>query len=239
VLTREKNSNKETLVYSKNQARPSLPFSLRITGPVEAEWYQDSAWEDLMKRLESELEEKALRYKFAIKTRPQLEWTWSKESGKGGTECTILAHIDSGISALSIQNKRHLHWKVLDNKLGMGNEVEFAAPAHNLLMKTGATQSEYQETKNRTASTQASPQAARKKRYTKLDFATLASPETNRKLSFSKLRLATLDQDGTKEDHNPSLEGKHVASQKDGMEEATKETGSIGTKAARNSPDYA
>jgi hypothetical protein len=70
VLTREKNLNKETLVYSKNQARPSLPISLRITGPVKAEWTQDSAWEDLTQRLESELEEKALRYKFAIKTRP-------------------------------------------------------------------------------------------------------------------------------------------------------------------------
>jgi len=43
VLTRDKNSNKETLVYSKNQARPSLPLSLRITGPTEAEWTQDSA----------------------------------------------------------------------------------------------------------------------------------------------------------------------------------------------------
>ncbi len=43
VLTRDKNSIKETLVYSKNQARPSLPLSLRITGPTEAEWTQDSA----------------------------------------------------------------------------------------------------------------------------------------------------------------------------------------------------
>jgi hypothetical protein len=124
---------------------------------------------------------------------------------------------------------------VLDNKLGMGNEVEFAASAHNLLMKIGAIQSEYQEIKNRTASTQASPQAARKKRYTKLDFAILASPEINRKLNFSKLRLVTLAQAGAKEDHNPSHEEKNVDPQMDLMEEATKETGSIGTKAARNS----
>ncbi len=47
VLTREKNSNKETLVFSKNQTRPSLPISLRIMGPADAEWTQDSAWEDL------------------------------------------------------------------------------------------------------------------------------------------------------------------------------------------------
>jgi hypothetical protein len=79
VLTREKNSIKETLVYSKNQARPSLPLSLRITGPTEAEWTQDSAWADLTQRLETELEEKVLRYKLTIKTRPMLEWFWMKE----------------------------------------------------------------------------------------------------------------------------------------------------------------
>jgi hypothetical protein len=164
-------------VYSKNQARPSLPLSLRITGPTEAEWTQDSAWADLTQRLETELEEKVLRYKLTIKTRPMLEWSWMKESSRGGTECTILAHIDSGTSALSIQNKRHLHWKVLDVKTSMGNEMEFSAPAHSLLMKTEAVQSKHQETKNRTANFQASPQAARKKRYTKLNFAALALTE--------------------------------------------------------------
>jgi len=102
VLTREKNAIKETLVYSKNQARPSLPLSLRITGPTEAEWTQDSAWADLTQHLETELEEKVLRYKLIIKTRPTLEWSWTKESSRGGTECTILAHIDSGTSTLSI-----------------------------------------------------------------------------------------------------------------------------------------
>jgi len=91
VLTRDKNSIKETLVYSKNQARPSLPLSLRITGLTEAEWTQDSAWADLTQRLETELEEKVLRYKLTIKTRPLLEWSWLKESSRGGIECTILA----------------------------------------------------------------------------------------------------------------------------------------------------
>jgi hypothetical protein len=57
VLTREKNLNKETLVYSKNQARPSLPLSMRITGLTEVEWTQDLAWADLTQRLEKELEE--------------------------------------------------------------------------------------------------------------------------------------------------------------------------------------
>jgi hypothetical protein len=37
-------------VYSKNQARPSLPLSMRITGPVEAVWTQDTAWADLTQR---------------------------------------------------------------------------------------------------------------------------------------------------------------------------------------------
>jgi hypothetical protein len=46
---------------------------------------------------------------------------------------------------------------VLDGKLGMGNEVEFSAPTHNLLMKTKAIQSEHQENKYRSASIQASP----------------------------------------------------------------------------------
>jgi hypothetical protein len=43
VLVKEKNSQKETLVHSKNQARPSLPLSIRITRSVEAEWSQESA----------------------------------------------------------------------------------------------------------------------------------------------------------------------------------------------------
>jgi hypothetical protein len=98
-----------------------------------------------------------LRYKLIIKVRPQLEWSWVKEPSRGGTECIILAHIDSGTSALSIQNKRHLHWKVLDGKQGMSNELEFSASAHNLLMKTEVVHSEHQENKNRSASIQASP----------------------------------------------------------------------------------
>jgi len=54
---------------------------------------------------------------------------------QGGVECTILAHIDTGASALSIQNKRHLHWKVLELIPGMNNDVEFATLAHSMLMK--------------------------------------------------------------------------------------------------------
>jgi hypothetical protein len=188
VLTREKNSTKETLVYSKNKARPSLPLNLRITAPTEAVWTQDTAWADLTQRLETKLEEKMLRYKLTIKVRPQLEWSWLKEPSRGGMECTILAHIDSGTNALSTQNKRHLHWKVLDGKQEMGNELEFSAPAHNLLMKTEAVHLEHQENKNRSTSIQASPQAARKKCYTKLNFATLTSSGANGDDAFSPNR---------------------------------------------------
>ncbi len=179
VLVRDKNSQKETLVHSKNQARPSLSLSIRITGPAEAEWSQESAWADLIQCLEVKLEEKALRYKLMLKDRPQLEWSWQEEASRGGTECTILAHIDTTNNALSIQNKRHLHWKALDSTLGMSNEVEFSASTHNLLMKTETENSTRQESKNRSASIQASPQAARKKRFTKLNFTMLTSPRPN------------------------------------------------------------
>jgi hypothetical protein len=130
---------------------------MRITGSIEVIWTQDSAWADLTQRLEVELEEKVLRYRLTLKDQPQLEWSWQKESSRGGTECTILAHIDSGSSALNIQNKHHLHWKVLDSTQGMSNEMEFSAPAHNLLMKTEATISEHQESKNCSTNIQASP----------------------------------------------------------------------------------
>ncbi|CAK9867490.1 unnamed protein product [Sphagnum jensenii] len=114
VLAREKNSQREIVVHSKSQARPSLPTNIRITGPVEAEWSHDSAWADLTHRLEVELEEKILRYKLSFKDRPKLEWSWQEVPNRRGVECTILAHIDTGTSALNIQNKRHLHWKALE-----------------------------------------------------------------------------------------------------------------------------
>lgn len=58
----------------------------------------------------------------------------------------------------------------------MSNEVEFSAPMHNLLMKTEAENSARQENKNRSTSIQASPQATRKKQFTKLDITTLIPP---------------------------------------------------------------
>jgi len=157
VLVREKNSQKETLVHSKNQAPPSLPLNIRIMGLVETEWNHNSAWADLTQRLEMELEEKVLRYKLTLKDRPQLEWSWQEEMSRGGMECTILAHIDTGTSALSIQNKRHLHWKALDLIPNMNNEVEFLASAHNSLKKIEVENTSHHAHKNHSASILASP----------------------------------------------------------------------------------
>jgi len=57
----------------------------------------------------------------------------------------------------------------------MNNNVEFVAPAHSLLMKAEMESSTHQESKNRVASIQASPQAAHKKRFTKFDISMLVT----------------------------------------------------------------
>jgi hypothetical protein len=85
-------------------------LSIKITGPAEVaevEWFPSSAWADLIQRLKLELKEKILRFKLSITEQPQLEWVWQEELSRGGMECTILA--DTGLNALSVQNKRHLH----------------------------------------------------------------------------------------------------------------------------------
>ncbi len=104
VLARAKNDQKEILVYSKNNTPPSLPLNIRITGSSEAEWTQDSALVDLTQRIETELEEKVLRYNLNLKDQLTLEWSWQEDLNRGGMECTILAHINTGISAISIRD---------------------------------------------------------------------------------------------------------------------------------------
>jgi len=73
-----------------------------VTGPPEERWIQVSAQEDLVLRLEAELEEKVLRYKMAVKGNLHLESCWQAKPSRGGMECTILAHIQTGSSALSV-----------------------------------------------------------------------------------------------------------------------------------------
>jgi hypothetical protein len=94
-------------------------------------------------------------------------------------DCTILAHIEIGTNALSTRNKRHLHWKVLDPAQEMNNDIEFATAAHNLLRKTDTRNTVRQAHKNSSASLLASPQAARKKRFTKLDLALMIASKQN------------------------------------------------------------
>ncbi|CAK9198443.1 unnamed protein product [Sphagnum troendelagicum] len=89
----------------------------------------------------------------------------------------------------------------------------------SLLMKIEAVHSEHEENKNRSPSIQAPPQAARKKRYTKLNFAILASP-------------------GANEDISPGRE-KDDNSQEGPARDVIRETRSFGSKAARNRLNYA
>jgi hypothetical protein len=57
VLSREKNAQKEVLIYAKNNALPGLPLSIRITGSSEEEWTHASTLEDISRSIESELED--------------------------------------------------------------------------------------------------------------------------------------------------------------------------------------
>jgi hypothetical protein len=85
-------------------------------------------------------------------------------------ECTILAHIRTGSSALSVQNKRHLDWKEIGTIFSaMNNDTGGAVAAHNLLLKRDPSSTEHLIYKHRMASILASPQAARKKRFIKLE----------------------------------------------------------------------
>jgi hypothetical protein len=142
---------------------------MRITGPPKDRWTQISAQTDLTLRLKAELEDKVLRHKMAIRENLCLEWCWREESGKGGTECTILAHIRTS-PALNIQNKRHLHWKDIEPILDLNNETGVAVTAHSLLLKRDPPSSEHHTHKQKMASLLASPQAARKKRFTRLEW---------------------------------------------------------------------
>jgi hypothetical protein len=84
-------------------------------------------------------------------------------------ECTILAHIWTG-PALSVQNKRHLHWKEIEAISDMNNEVRAAPTAHNLLLKRDPPSTDHHAYKHKVASILALPQATRKKRFVRLEW---------------------------------------------------------------------
>jgi hypothetical protein len=123
--------------------------------------------------LEAELEEKVLKYKLAVRGKLHLEWSWQAEPGRGGMECTILTHIRTGSNALSVQNKRHLHWKEIGTNSVMNNDMGGAVAAHNLLLKRDPSSTKHLVHKQKMASILASPQAARKKRFVKLEWGSL------------------------------------------------------------------
>jgi len=178
VLSKEKNDQKEILIYAKNNSPLNLSLNIRIMGSSEEEWTHVSALADITQRIESELEEKVLRYNLNLKDRLSLELSWQEEQTKGGWECTILAHTSTGTSAISVKNKRHLHWRMSNSLTSMNNDIEFSGLAHSLLLKSGPVSTNRQVRKSASASLLASPQAIRKKRFIKLDLSKLEPPRT-------------------------------------------------------------
>jgi hypothetical protein len=79
ILSREKNAQKEILINARNNAPPSLPLNIRITGSLEEEWTHASALADITQSIELELEDKVLRYCLNLKDYLSLEWSWQEE----------------------------------------------------------------------------------------------------------------------------------------------------------------
>ncbi len=121
---------------------------------------------------------------------------------------------------MSTQNKRHLHWKVLDPTQEMNNDIEFATPAHNLLRKTNTRNIVRQAHRNSSASLLASPQAARKKRFTKLDLALMIASRQNTNAT------TPIGKEAENRNSEPSLNNNN------------RTPGSIGPSAARNKLTY-
>ncbi len=163
---------------------PGLPLSIRITGSPEEEWTHATALTDITQSIKSELKDKILRYSLNLKDCLSLEWNWKEDQTKGGWECTILAHISTGSSAINVQNKRHLHWRLSDSLTCMNNDIEFSDPAHNLLLKSSPMSTDRQARKSETTSQLASPQAIRNKRFIKQDLSKLEPQRVVTSLKF-------------------------------------------------------
>jgi hypothetical protein len=100
---------------------------------------------------------------------PEEEWT------PASALADLTRNVEAGLSAISAQKKKKLHWRTPESMPSMNNDVVFSGPAHSLLLKTSPTSTDRQTRKNTSASLLASPQVARKKkRYIKLDFLALA-----------------------------------------------------------------
>jgi hypothetical protein len=185
-----------------------LPLSIRITGSSEEEWTHASALEDIIRSIKSELEDKILRYSLNLKDCLSLEWSWQEDKNRGRWECTILAHISTGSSAISVQNKRHLHWRSSNSLMDMNNDIEFVGPAHNLLLKSGPVSTERQVRVSEVANQMASPQAIRKKRFIKLDFSKLEPQRVATSLNFEDGQVgqgAQLNSESVQDHHMGSI----------------------------------
>jgi hypothetical protein len=74
--------------------------------------------------------------------------------------------------------------------MDMNNDIEFARPAHNLLLKFGPVSTERQVRMSEVASQMASPQAIRKKRFVKLDRSKLEPQRVATSLNFEDRQVA-------------------------------------------------
>jgi hypothetical protein len=72
----------------------------------------------------------------------------------------------------------------------MNNDIKFAGPAHNLLLKSGPVSTERQVRMSEVASQMASPQAIRKKRFVKLDLSKLEPQQVATSLHFENRQVA-------------------------------------------------
>jgi hypothetical protein len=84
VLSRERDNQKKILVNIKSNDLPNLPLHIRCMSASKEEWTPASALEDLTRSVESELEEKILRFSLSLKGRLALEWSWQEDQAKGG-----------------------------------------------------------------------------------------------------------------------------------------------------------
>jgi hypothetical protein len=79
VLFRERDNQKEILVNVRSNDLPNLPLHIRCMSASQEEWTPVSALEDLTRSVESELEEKILRFSLSLKGRLALEWSWQED----------------------------------------------------------------------------------------------------------------------------------------------------------------
>jgi hypothetical protein len=72
----------------------------------------------------------------------------------------------------------------------MNNDIEFAGPVHNLLLKSGPVSTERQVRMSEVANQMASPQVIKKKRFIKLDFSKLEPQRVATSFNFEDGQVA-------------------------------------------------